>query len=57
MAKDELSDFLASGEPTTAEFFKANIKDGFDPEKGSAASQGASVPYTSTLLFGLEVTF
>lgn len=30
MAKDELSDFLANGEPTTAEFFKANIQDGFD---------------------------
>ncbi|WP_405607832.1 SusC/RagA family TonB-linked outer membrane protein [Polaribacter sp. Asnod1-A03] len=34
-----------------------NIKDGFDPEKGSAASQGATVPYTSTMLFGLELSF
>lgn len=34
-----------------------NIKDGFDPEKGSAASQGATVPYTSTLIFGLELSF
>ena len=30
MGKNELADFLASGEPTTAEYFKANIQDGFD---------------------------
>lgn len=34
-----------------------NIKDGFDPEKGSSASQGSTIPYTSTLVFGLEVSF
>lgn len=30
MDSNELSEFLASGEPTTAEFFKANISEGFD---------------------------
>lgn len=30
MRKDELADFLSSGEPSTAEFIKANIQEGFD---------------------------
>lgn len=29
MGQDELADFLSGGEPTTKEFIKANIKDGF----------------------------
>lgn len=38
-------------------FVISNVKDGLDPEKGSSAGQGSTVPYTSTILFGLEVTF
>ncbi|SFD09516.1 TonB-linked outer membrane protein, SusC/RagA family [Algibacter lectus] len=34
-----------------------NIKDGFDPEKGDSAGQGSTVPYTSTMVLGLEITF
>lgn len=34
-----------------------NIKDGFDPEKGDSAGQGSTVPYTSTMIIGLEITF
>lgn len=38
-------------------FVISNVKDGLDPEKASSAGQGSTVPYTSTMLFGLEVTF
>ncbi|CAZ97579.1 SusC/RagA family TonB-linked outer membrane protein [Zobellia galactanivorans] len=38
-------------------FVISNVKDGMDPEMGSSANQGNTVPYTSTVLLGLEVTF
>ncbi len=38
-------------------FVISNVKDGMDPEMGSSANQGNTVPYTSTVLFGLEITF
>lgn len=44
MGKDELADFLASGEPSTAEFFKANIADGFDN-----STVGVGLDYVQTL--------
>ncbi|SHJ04435.1 SusC/RagA family TonB-linked outer membrane protein [Pseudozobellia thermophila] len=38
-------------------FVISNVKDGMDPEMGSSANQGNTVPYTSTVLLGIEVTF
>ncbi len=38
-------------------FVISNVKDGMDPEMGSSANQGNTVPYTSTILFGVEVSF
>jgi TonB-linked SusC/RagA family outer membrane protein len=38
-------------------FVISNVKDGLDPEKESSANQGSTVPYTSTLMFSLEITF
>lgn len=39
-------------------FVISNVKDGMDPEIATSVSNGAnSVPFTSTLLFGVEVTF
>ncbi|MEO0330295.1 MAG: SusC/RagA family TonB-linked outer membrane protein, partial [Bacteroidota bacterium] len=38
-------------------FVISNVKDGMDPEQTTSAHQGDTVPYTSTLIFGLEITF
>ncbi|MCG9793086.1 SusC/RagA family TonB-linked outer membrane protein [Flavobacterium algicola] len=38
-------------------FVLSNVKDGLDPEAGSNAVSGNIVPFTSTLLFGLELNF
>ncbi|GAA0877346.1 TonB-dependent receptor [Algoriphagus jejuensis] len=38
-------------------FVISNVKDGMDPEMTSSATQGNSVPYNSTLLFGIDLTF
>ena len=38
-------------------FVISNVLDKLDPEMGASANQGNSVPYNSTILFGVEVTF
>ena len=38
-------------------FVISNVKDGMDPEMGTSANQGNTVPYYSTLMFGLDITF
>ncbi len=38
-------------------FVFSNVKDGLDPENGASATQGNALPFTSTLILGLEVTF
>nr|WKN34556.1 TonB-dependent receptor [Tunicatimonas sp. TK19036] len=38
-------------------FVISNVKDGMDPEQTTSAHQGDTVPYISTLIFGLELTF
>lgn len=38
-------------------FVISNVKDGLDPESQSNAISGNIVPFTSTLLFGLELNF
>jgi hypothetical protein len=38
-------------------FVISNVKDGLDPEAGTSSSRGEIVPFTSTLLFGLELNF
>jgi len=37
-------------------FTFSNVKDGLDPENGSEASHG-TVPFTSSIIFGVDVTF
>ena len=38
-------------------FVISNIKDGMDPESGNNAVSGNVLPFTSTLLFGIELNF
>jgi hypothetical protein len=38
-------------------FVISNVKDGLDPEKGQSVHQGATVPYTGTMVLGIDVTF
>ncbi|WP_208796452.1 SusC/RagA family TonB-linked outer membrane protein [Flavobacterium fluviatile] len=38
-------------------FVISNVNDGMDPEMVSGASQGSTVPYVSTMLLGLDLTF
>ncbi|EOR93911.1 TonB-dependent receptor [Arcticibacter svalbardensis MN12-7] len=38
-------------------FVISNVKDGLDPEMNSSATNGTILPYTKTLLFGVDVTF
>ena len=38
-------------------FVVSNIKDGLDPEHGSNAHNGGNYPWTTTVLFSLQVGF
>lgn len=38
-------------------FVISNVKDGLDPEKGRTVHQGNTDPYTSSVIFGVNVTF
>ncbi|HUX59350.1 MAG TPA: SusC/RagA family TonB-linked outer membrane protein [Bacteroidales bacterium] len=38
-------------------FVISNVRDGLDPEKKADSAQGATVPYTSTMVFGIDITF
>ncbi|MFB9056178.1 SusC/RagA family TonB-linked outer membrane protein [Mariniflexile ostreae] len=38
-------------------FVISNVKDGLDPEAGSNSVTGNVIPFTSTLIFGLELNF
>ncbi len=38
-------------------FVISNVKDGMDPEQTTSAHQGDTVPYISTLIFGIDLTF
>ncbi|MDW7691166.1 TonB-dependent receptor [Flammeovirgaceae bacterium SG7u.111] len=38
-------------------FVISNVKDGMDPEMVTSANQGDTVPYSKSVIFGLEITF
>ena len=50
---DKIRVYASANEP----FVLTNVKDGLDPENDEEAGKGNTVPFNSSILFGIDIAF